>query len=127
LFKINTVLPAIDHVNNEINKRFNPDNNGILKDISLFLLKRKEEIMKMPILLSIDSYVKLCNNYKIVDINCLRIEYLQFISRFSEIKKTLILPTKLHTEIELNISDDEELLFSDSSSSMEDNDNKTLK
>jgi hypothetical protein len=80
-----------------MNKRFNPDHIGILKDISLFLLKRIEKIMKMPILFSIDSFVKLCNNYKIVDINCLRTEYLQFTSRFSEIKKTLILPTKLHT------------------------------
>ncbi|KAF0713670.1 zinc finger MYM-type protein 1-like isoform X1, partial [Aphis craccivora] len=121
LFKINTVLPALDHVNNEMNKRFNPDHIGILKEISLFSLKRIEEIMKMPNLLPIDSFVKLCNTYKILDINRLRTEYLQFTSRFSEIKKTLILPTKLHTETELNISDDEELLFSDSSSSMEDN------
>jgi chromatin segregation and condensation protein Rec8/ScpA/Scc1 (kleisin family) len=110
-----------------MNKRFNPDHIGILKDISLFLLKRIEEIMKIPILLSIDSFVKLCNNYKIVDIYFLCTEYLQFTSRFSEIKKTLILPTKLHTETELNISDDEELLFSGLSSNMDDNDNKTLK
>jgi hypothetical protein len=129
LFKINTVLPALDHVNNEINKRFNPNHIGILKDISLFLLKKIEEIMKMPILLSVDSFIKLCNNYKIVDLNCLCTEYcsLLFTSRFSEIKKTLILLTKLHTKTELNISDDEELLFSDSFSSMEDNDNKILK
>ncbi|KAL4120532.1 hypothetical protein QTP88_013204 [Uroleucon formosanum] len=51
LFKINTVLPTLDHVNNEINKRFNPDHIGILKVISLFSLKRIEEIMKKPILL----------------------------------------------------------------------------
>lgn len=127
LFKINTVLPALDHVNNEMNKRFNPDHIGILKDISLFSLKRIEEIMKKPILLPIDSFVKLCNTYKILDINCLRTEYLQFTSRFPEIKKTLILPTKLHTETELNKSDDEEFLFSDASSGMDDNDNKTLK
>jgi hypothetical protein len=37
-----------------MNKRFNPDHIGILKDISLFLLKIIEEIMKMPILFSID-------------------------------------------------------------------------
>lgn len=65
--------------------------------------------------------------YKILDVNCLRTEYLQFTLRFSEIKKTLILPTKLHTETELNISNDEKLLFSDSSLNMEDNENKTLK
>jgi len=127
LFKINTVFSALDHINNEINKRFNPDHIGILKDISLFSLKRIEEIMKNPILLPNDSFVKLCNSYKILDINGLRTEYLQFTSRFSEIKKTLILPKKLHTETEAHKSDDEELLFSYSSSGMEVTDNNTLK
>lgn len=127
MFKINTVLPALDHINSEMNKRFNSDYTGILKDISLLSLKRIEEIMKKPSMFPLDSIVKLCNTYKILDINCLRTEYLQFTSCFSEIKNTFMLPVKIQTEMELNILDNEELLFTDSDSEMEENDKKTLK
>lgn len=70
--KINTFYFALDITITELETRFNNNQIGILRDLSLFFEKRIIELNKHPKKLPIDAFKILCSIYQFLSIEELK-------------------------------------------------------
>lgn len=99
-FKIKTVLHSLDTTLNYLDQYFNNSAVGIYKDLSLFSIKRMNEIKNNSDAMPDDAFVEFCKIYnKFLNIDILKSEYLKFCQIYKMFEETTALPTSLHRDV----------------------------
>lgn len=96
-FRIKTYYSIIDIVTTQITERFNEDSTPLFKDLSLFQVKRLNEVAENAFSLPIDAFDGLANVYgKFLNASDLRREFVQFANSYSSFENIMHLPESLH-------------------------------
>ncbi|XP_029348041.1 zinc finger MYM-type protein 1-like [Acyrthosiphon pisum] len=92
-----TDIDLLDIVITQITERFNEDSTPLFKDLSLFQIKRLNEVAENESSLPIDAFDGLANVYgKFLNASDLRREFVQFAKSYSSFENITHLPESLH-------------------------------
>lgn len=116
-FKINTYYTVIDHINGQIDSRFNNQNQDLLKDLSLLTHRRILEVKQKSGNLPNDAFYFYALIYKkFIDKDALINEYCHFVNYYEELLKSKQLPNQMHLKKGTNFHPNDSDLSNDSDS-----------
>lgn len=117
--KVEMFYIVLDRTLSALKIRFNDDYVGILRDISLFSIKRIIEIKNNNAKLPLDRFDALCSCYQFIPKDLLVAEYIQFTQKYEDIVRNVNLPKKIHLN-ENKSSDSSDDCYSSSGSETDD-------
>lgn len=102
---------TLDIIQIDFSERFNINETGLMKDLSLISRRRIMEVRKNPETLPKDAFIIVCKIYsKYLNRESLISEYQQFSSNFIELEKSIKLPLFLHETDDHSDCDDDDVL-----------------